>query len=366
MKSNRFATGMSRTLVLAFLLGCLLAGCAVVGPATIRSGRLAYNEAISETNNQQMLMVIIHNRYAEQASLLAVASVTANVSIAANTGIQLGFGDDGNYEGNLIPFSTAVAYEENPTISYTPVAGEKYTRQLFSPVPMTAFAQLAAGSTDPGYIYTTLVSSVNGIHNPDFLFTSADTDPRFPRFVTLMTELTQAHRLHWVEDPQHAGRFSIVIHHYSPTHVDKVSELLDLLGLPTPKDHSTSLILPVSLALEGRETGGIGFTTHSVFDLVELLSAAVDVPEEDQRNGVTQSYPPRGLAGKALRISIAPDRPEHAYVAVKHRDVWFYIDETNQSTKRFFRLLSNLWSTVIAESTGPASAAPVLTVPVSR
>jgi hypothetical protein len=366
MKSTRFASRIGGTLVLAFVLGCLPAGCAVVGPATIRSGRLAYNEAIAETNNQQMLMNIVHNRYEEQGALLAVASVTANVSIAANTGIQLGFGDDGNYEGNLVPFSTAVAYEENPTISYTPVEGEKYARQLFSPVPMTAFAQLVAGLTDPDYIYTALVSSVNGIHNPDFLFTSADSDPRFPRFVTLMTELTRAHRLHWVEDPQHAGRFSVVIHHYTPTHAAKVDELLDLLGLPLPKDHSTSLILPVSLALEGRDTGGIGITTHSVFDLVELLSAALDVPEEDQRNGVATRYPPPGLVGKELRISRATDRPKHAYVAVKHRDVWFYIDERDQATKRFFRLLSILWSTAIAESTGKASAAPVLTVPVSR
>jgi hypothetical protein len=51
---------------------------------------------------------------------------------------------------------------------------------------------------------------------------------------------------------------------------------------------------------------------------------------------------------------------------VTDNQVWFYIDEKDQATKRFFRLLGSLLSVAIAESTANASAAPVLTVPVSR
>jgi hypothetical protein len=53
-------------------------------------------------------------------------------------------------------------------------------------------------------------------------------------------------------------------------------------------------------------------------------------------------------------------------VAVKYRNGWFYIDEKDQATKQYFRLLTTLLSVNIAESTGRASATPVLTVPVSR
>jgi hypothetical protein len=53
----------SRAVLASLCLGVvLLSGCTVVGPKSISSGRLAYNEAISETNNQQMLMVMVHNR----------------------------------------------------------------------------------------------------------------------------------------------------------------------------------------------------------------------------------------------------------------------------------------------------------------
>lgn len=368
MKSSRYPTGIGRNLLTSCALGCLLTGCSVVGPTTISNGRLAYNDAIIETNNQQMLMALVRNRYAERGNLLAVASVTANVSVTTSTGIQLGFGGDEKYFGNLVPFSAGAVYEENPTISYTPVAGEKYTRQLFAPVLVTTLAQFTATLAMPAPIYTALVSSVNGIQNPDFLFSPADEpDPRFSRFVTLMTELTRAHRLHWVEDPRQAGSFSVlVIDHSAPPHAAKVSELLALLGLSAPKERSPALILPVSMTLDGRDTGGIGITTRSVWDLVEILSAAIEVPEQDQRNGVAANYPPPGPVGSALRIHSAEARPTHAYVAVKHRDRWFYIDERDQATKGFFRLLSTLWSVTIAESSAKGAAPPVLTVPVSK
>jgi hypothetical protein len=365
MRSTRYHASFTRNLMAAFTLGCLLAGCSVVGPTAIRSGRLAYNDAINETNRQQLLMMVIYNRYEEEGNLLAVASVTSNVSVRASSGIQLGFGDSDDYAGNLVPFSAGSVYEENPTISYTPVAGEKYTRQLMSPLPINLLALFAGTVSDPENIYTALIANINGIHNPDFLFSPSETDPRFSRVVAIMTALTKAQCLHWIEDPKNHS-FSVVIDDYAPAYTAQVNELLDLLGLPAATANSTKLILPVSLALHGRETGGIGIITRSVFDLGEILSAAIEVPEHEKDNGVAIRYPPPGLAGKDLRIHSASDKPEHAYISVKYRDRWFYIDETDQATKRFFRLTSALWSVTIAESTTKGTAAPVLTVPVSH
>lgn len=362
MKTNR----NYRNLIAVCLVGTLLAGCSVVGPSALRSGRLAYNEAISETNNQQMLMFVIQNRYEESGSLLAVASITANVSITTSAGLHLGFGDKANYSGNLVPFSTGAVYEENPTISYTPVVGAEYARQIFSPVSIAVLAQITGTLADPAHIYDALVSSVNGIRNPDFQFSTEGLDPDFDRFVTIMTRLTQARRLHWVENPRQTGSFSIVIDDYAPAYTAEVRELLNLLGVPAQKDRSAQVILPVSLALDGRGSGGLGITTRSVGELVQILSAATQVPEEDLRNGAATTYPPLGPAGRGLRVHHSKTKPEHAAVAVQYRDGWFYIDETDQITKRFFRLMGALWSVTIAENAPKGSAAPVLTVPVSR
>jgi hypothetical protein len=355
-----------RTLVTAGAVIGLLAGCTALGPSAVQSGRLAYNEAISETNNQQMLMAVVHNRYDETAHLLAVASVTANVRVTTSTRVQLGFGDSDNYAGNLVPFSAGAIYEENPTISYTPVAGAKYARQVASPIPLSVLVQLTGTLTDPAYVYSALVSSVNGIRNPDFLFGSTRPDPRFDRFVTIMTTLARAHRLHWISHAQQSDGFSMVIDNDAPEHEAMVRELHSLLGLPLADKAPSPIVLPVSLALHGRNSGGVGITTRSLEGLVEILSAAIEVPEDDRRNGVAANYPPSGPPGHELTIHYSPKKPARAAVAVQYRNGWFYIDESDQATKRFFRLLVALWSVRIAESTPQGSASPLLTVPVSR
>ena len=124
------------TLAILCLVLCTLSGCAVVGPRSISMGRATYNEAINVTADEQILLAIVKGCYGETFSLLAVSSVAANVSFRVNAGAEVGIGSQENYAGNLVPFSGGVAYEENPTISYVPVQGEKYLHQLLSPIPI--------------------------------------------------------------------------------------------------------------------------------------------------------------------------------------------------------------------------------------
>lgn len=355
---------------LLFLAACALflvmTGCTIVGPDAIRSGRLAYNEAITETNNQQMLMVLVHNRYEESNHLLSVSSVTANVSISSRAQIQAGFGDGDNYDGNLVPFSGGFIYEENPTISYTPVAGETYLRQLMSPIPLSLLSQVTHSLPYPEFAYNMLISSVNGIHNPAFLYGSQQDDPRFERFVTLMTTLTQQHSLYWAKEPGNAEKVSMVIEPSTAQMVSMSNDLLSLLGLPGKAAQGQALVIPAFPALHRAEKGAIGITTRTTWELVELMSAAVQVPAADEASGAASAFPRTGRAGRELSIAYANSRPERAYTAVEHGDGWFYIDGSDRATKRYFKLMGSLWSAAMAKSLGNTSSTPVLTVPVSR
>jgi hypothetical protein len=67
----------------------VLVGCHVVGPASLNSGRPAYNAAINRTNDEQMLMGLVRLRYGEAVGLLAVTSVTANLRFRATAGTEL-------------------------------------------------------------------------------------------------------------------------------------------------------------------------------------------------------------------------------------------------------------------------------------
>jgi hypothetical protein len=356
-----------RSYILPFIvLTCLLGGCTVVGPAAISSGRLAYNQAITTTDNQQMLMVLIQNRYGERGHLLTVASVTANVSVTTSAGIQAGFGSTSDYRGNLVPFAGSVVYEENPTISYVPVSGEAYLKQLTAPISLQLLSQISRTMTNPAPALSAFITSANYIYNPNFDFGENPVDPRFEEFVNIVASLTREHRLHWVQSSTDKALFSLVIDQSEARHAAQVKQLLQLLGLPAAKPGQRQVVIPVFLALDGAANGGLGITTRSVWDMVEILSAAIEAPATDKAAGVVVPAPPPGRVGRKLNIAFSKEEPEHAYIAVAYRDGWFYIDERDLVTKEYFKLLGSLWSMTMTKAIGQGAAAPVLTVPVSN
>jgi len=76
------------TLTTLCLVLCVLSGCAVVGPRSISMGRADYNEVINRTEDEQMLLSIVKERYGETSSLLAVSSVAANVRFRTSAGVD--------------------------------------------------------------------------------------------------------------------------------------------------------------------------------------------------------------------------------------------------------------------------------------
>ena len=357
------------SLMLAFITLCLallaLSGCAMVGPRSISMGRADYNEAINKTEDDQLLMSIVRGRYGETFSLLAVTGVAANVRFGTNAGVNIGFGSNDSYAGNLVPFSGGLAYEENPTITYAPVQGELYARQLFAPIPLDILLLLVRSGTQPGRMLTLLVKRINDLQNPDFLpAPSQEPDPRFIRQAELVSKLINAGVMVWVGDPREEVRFDIVISGYAPEYSQNVREYLNLLALPQPADESKDIVLPVYHAIKGKESGSIGISTRSTFDLIEILRAAIEIPQKHHSGGLAINYPPVGLAGRDIRIQLSTDRPKTASIAVKYRGYWFYIDEADPRTKLFYRIVRLFWSFSIASSTEQGTAAPVLTIPV--
>jgi hypothetical protein len=351
--------------IICLILSTLF-GCAVVGPRSISMGRADYNEAINRTEDEQLLMSIVKGRYGETSSLLAVSGVAANVRFNTNAAVQVGFGPKSSYDGNLVPFTGGLAYEENPTITYAPVQGQKYLRQLLSPIPLDLLLLAVRSETLRSRQITLLVDRINDLRNPDFLDEQlTEPDSRFMRFVELFSELTKGRVLDLMKDSRKEVAFDFVISGYAPEYSKKVVEFLDLLSLSMPTDRSKEIVIPVYFAVKTRKVWGIGITTRSIYDLVEIFSAAIEVPQEHALKGLTINPPPMGWPGRGIRIISSTKKPGNMSLAVKYRGYWFYIDETDQRTKAFFRDLRAYWSVSIAAA-ADHKAAPVLTLPVSR
>jgi len=346
------------------LLLCFLASCANVGPQSIRVSRTAYAEAIDQTENEQLLLMIVKGRYGETSSFLTVNAVAANIRFRTEAGIEAGFGPDDVSGENLL--IGGLAYEENPTITYTPVQGQKYIRQLESPVPLDLLLLTMRHSTLRDKIMTLLISRANNIHNPSFLMNkSANTGYDFKRFLELFSQLHSAGILVLIKNPKEDIPADILISGYDSQYANEVDEFMSLLDLPMPEDRTQNITIPTYYGINFDKSIGLGITTRTTLDLIEVLRATIDVPEEHIKSGIALSYPPLGPIGDGIKIKVSRTRPVNSSLAVTYRKLWYYIDETDQATKGFFNALRTLWSITI-ENSLDARDVPLMTIPVSQ
>ncbi|MEM9295521.1 MAG: hypothetical protein AAGA57_06940 [Planctomycetota bacterium] len=343
-----------------------LVACSTLGPAAIRGGRAAYNQAITSTDNQQLLGLIVKTRYAENVQLLAVSSVTANMSISARVGADFGVGPDANFAGNLVPLTSGVVVEENPTISYVPIEGEQYFRELLSPVPLDLALLLINASDEPGDAFSALVANINEIPNHAFVDPSSAPDPRFAEVVDLLRRLDAANALSWrvAGATPEAHTYAIVLNW--PARLDaEVRDLLSLLGTPPTAERRAVLPLGFGDGSQGGDVVWIG--TRSIGELVKIASAAMDVaPEHRSRGLVTEPIRELGHTGRLITVRGSKTRPRDAYVDFQQHGWWYSIAHDDTASKRYFKLLSTLISIRITETLGSANGTPVLTIPTAN
>ena len=351
---------LARTAALAVVAA--FAGCAWLGPEIIRSGRPAYNDAILATSDEQLLQNIVRLRFGDSLGFLTVSSVTANVSLTGTAAVNLGFGPQANYQGNLVPFSGTLATEQNPTISYAPVSGDSLVRQFAAEIPLDLAILMINFSYSQADAWMTIVRRVNNLRNPDFPDPPVlVTHPRFEEIAALAGELQRQGTLYWVRLAGAQTGYAVVLHSYSPHNSREVARLLELLGITRPVREGDDVVIPVRLSVGSPDPGAIAIETRSLLDLMRLAAASIELPAEAASGAVRVRE--RGPAGRAIRIRVASARPAQARVAVEHRGWWYYVADDDEPSKQWFQILQ-----LLAGAQTPGAAAgtgPVLTVPVT-
>ena len=123
----------ARVIRTAFVLtlSVLLLGCETLGPNALRSGRNQYNEAINNTDMEQLLLNIVRLRHTDTAYFLQIATITSRAEIGAAVGAQ---------GGNAL---ATLKYSEKPSIVYIPLTGESFVRQLLTRVDLQTLSLVA-------------------------------------------------------------------------------------------------------------------------------------------------------------------------------------------------------------------------------
>jgi hypothetical protein len=354
---------MPRHLRLLLPLVCLLGGCAVVGPASLSNGRAVYNEVINYTEDQQILNVIVRERYGQTFGMLKVASVTANVKFRADTAAEFrAWGSSGDTD-DLVPLSFGLAYEENPTISYVPVLGASTVRRLVLPITVEEAYLVTELAADQEIAARELYRSINGIRNPVGSAGSADWE----RFCDLRARLRDFGSLSVLRDEEDESmpRYMLTIAEYGPENFDDIGRFLAILGIEGKTVDGRAIRIPFFRSSGPRVPGAIVVESRSVMDWIRHAGSTIDVPPEHLEADIVQrDCWDDPAAYRFMTIRTSKKRPRSATVAVSFRDWWYYIDATDHRSKESFRLIKFLVRLRLDLDRGEQQM-PVLTVPVS-
>ena len=144
-----------------------LTGCASIGPPTVARDRFDYIEAISDSWRAQTLLNMVKLRYGDAPVFLDVASVITQTGVTGTVAVS------GTWWQNLLqlPFTTtagitaAGTYGEKPTVTYLPISGEKFARNLMAPIPPAAILNFLQGGYPVDLVLRLTVHSINGIRS---------------------------------------------------------------------------------------------------------------------------------------------------------------------------------------------------------
>jgi len=141
----------------------ILSGCAGIGPPTVSRDRFDYTAAISDSWKHQMLFNMVKIRYGDAPVFLDVSSVISQYQIAGQ--VNLGAAFNNNPWGSVQTLGGSGTYVDRPTITYSPIMGDKFARSLMSPIPPPAILSLLQAGYPVNLVFRILVHEINGIRN---------------------------------------------------------------------------------------------------------------------------------------------------------------------------------------------------------
>ncbi len=344
---SRFSVRAGRVLVSAILLTTLLGACAQLGPQALVSGRPQYNIAVQQTESQQLLLNIVRQRYNDPVLFLDVTSISSGFSRGVNGGLLGSFGSGSNNGVGTLGGS----YGENPYIFYAPNTGEKFVRQMLTPLDIGTVALVLQA----GWSIERVLLLIGESTNKQF-FEVAESLRNLQRNGQLIIGL---------EPGEHEGELLLVLI-VTPDAVESASYLLVCKAIGIACDGQPLRLRQAFGTPADSKT--LPLATRSLFSTIYYLSRHVDAPEADIKAGIVSPAPDfdseRAGSTSALKrlfhIRSSENKPDSASVKVFYRDSWFYIADNDQDSKTTFALLSML---ITLQSGDTKGITPLITLP---
>ena len=343
-----------------------LAGCSSIGPPTIKRDRTDYSSAMANSWKEMQLLNIVKFRYFDPPVFLDVPSVISQQELYGQADLSARlFSHPLKTVASDQPFYNLDAlgrYTDRPTVSYTPITGDRFINILLRPIPpATIFSMIDTGH-DAAFILQMAVNAINGIHNYSLGPQRAHPeDPRFRQVVAAIRRIQEAGAIA-ARTKQVDNKPMTTVYfrrHASPGIARDISLVKSLLGLDPRRAEFIATGEPRHTPEE------IAIDTRSMQEILVELAAGVDVPKEDvtqHRATRVPGFDDGAEARPLIHVLSGAERPPSAYSAVYYRDRWFWIDDRDLSSKRVFMFLMIFYA---LSETRAVAQAPIVTINAS-
>jgi len=359
---------MSRITQYSAILGSVailfLSGCGGLGPKTIPRDRFNYATAISNSWKNQMLLNMVKIRYADTPVFVDVASVISQYALEGEIRLGASWSDGINGDGQNVGGSGK--YRDQPTITYAPLIGKKFSESLMTPIPPPAIFFLIQAGWPVDFVFRTCVQTINNIHNRSGAQTNLrEADPEFYRLIALLREVQKSGavgmRIEVGPEKEMATVFTFRAKNISPEVVTKIRSAKRILGLNPDLQEFKAVY-----GSTPRDDTEVAVLSRSMLEIIVEMASYIDVPEKHIAEGrtyetlidqmdVSEEFGPLITVYSATVNS----KPEDEFVGVRYRDHRFWIDDRDLKSKRMFSFLMLLFSFTESEK----AYAPVVTIP---
>jgi hypothetical protein len=363
------------------LVPALAAGCGTTGPVTVRQDRFNFNKAGAESTKEQILLNIVRLRYGEPIYFVDIGSMLSHYSFNVGARYQRYLSDLNvwnsptlralyNMRGEPVPGSNTwdanVDYTDSPTITYTPISGEEFSRRVMAPIPPTTIIYLSESGWSIDRIFDCCVQQINDVGNAPVheLDEPGPVDTsRFQRVAALLKKIQDAGYLRSdIERAANENETYLYMPPPPPELEAEAKELRELLGLPEGPPGKVLLRLS-GVRMQPNE---VAMQTRSLLAAMYALARTIPVPAEHAGRLPAASCPSAEepeTGCQWLRVEHSRLPQINPFAQVYYDGYWFYVDNSDWSSKRTFALLTYLFS---LQATAKGETGPLLTVPAGR
>jgi len=310
-----------------------------------------------------MLLNLVKIRYVDPPLFLNVQQVVQQYTLAGSGSIAAP-GWTGNT--SIAPAASAAgSWAESPTITYSPMSGEQFTKSILRPVSPTDLMSLVQAGWPIDVVFGIAVRSINGLNaGSRTALLKRPGDPDFYRVISLLTEMQASDSFGIRVDQTKPGTGTVLVfrtQHVGESELANAKKVRELLHL-SPDAQEFKL----TFAAEQIDEKEIAMLTRSMLEILAEASAGVEIPSSDVGEGRVLKMDLPGTTSESgpkimVQVRSSSSRPDsnEAFAAVPFRKGWFWVDDRDVASKRGLGFLMLLFTLV---ESGPTVTPPVLTI----